>query len=240
MAKIDKKSKNNPKLNNLKELENSLIKLLSPELNKKSKQKPIRKEILDRLKEKSLESEKAQEQKIPASDENEQEPSSIPDFSDRFSDSIINSPSRINVSPVLQASNQETQTTNLEQDLSNIPNTNQPSIGTNADKTPVYVMNAPDYASSVESFNRGVYEKMEEAGRTMNNDNQLDITSGMLLHRTPQATLQDTRAMNLGVWQRDNVFSEWADDSQLGAEPERRYQVGRAKQKKDDSKLPFQ
>lgn len=118
---------------------------------------------------------------------------------------------------------------------------NLPSSKNDETEQPVsYVKNAPDYEGS--DYVRGVYEAMQQGGRELKTDREIDITRGFMLHR--QSVLEPHEDINIRAWRRETQEvpelvargSRQEDFEQA----ERSYQVLGKKEKKERSKLPFQ
>jgi len=93
-----------------------------------------------------------------------------------------------------------------------------------------YVKNAPEYEGS--DYSRAVYEVMEQQGRNVRTDNQMDITAMRFMHRSP--SIKQQQDINLGVWQRENIGGDRLSNR------ERDYQIAGRQERKSKDKLPFQ
>jgi hypothetical protein len=180
------------------------------------------------------------------SEEDFSEPMTMQRFSNGFS--FSGSGSRAPVLEQINISGNE----NLETEISQTPISTAPQASTTSStingevKEITYVQNAPKYtaadyaARSYDNFDEDDFET-----RAPMRDIQTDISQGRIIHRAISPVLEQNNEVNLGLWQRENVFRQDAmgmggGGSSSQGRPERDYQITRAKKKKDEDRLPFQ
>jgi hypothetical protein len=139
--------------------------------------------------------------------------------------SRLNSPVLPFRAPILEKTNVPE---NLESEISNIQITAPQVTGTHKELT--YVQNIPKYSGA--DYSTRTTSEMAES-RDTRQDREVNISRAREF--TATAASPQNRAINMGLWQRDNVFNR----PDMSQEDDRDY-VLQAREKKDRDKLPFQ
>jgi hypothetical protein len=147
-------------------------------------------------------------------------------FQQRFSN--FNSPILPFKAPILEKTNT---LENLEEGIANAPSTSTAEQATTTAKEITYVQNLPKY-SSADYASRRSYETNDS--RDTRADREVNIARAREF--TATAANPQTRSINMGLWQRENVFNR----PDMSREEEDRDYVLQAKEKKEKGKLPFQ
>ena len=193
-------------------------------MKKKTK---INKKDLERLKPITLESNKKQKKDEKLEEKNQvEEDESFEDEEQQFQQRPQNFNSSVIPfrAPVLEKSQIQE---NLESEISNTPIT-QATPTTHKELT--YVQNLPKYSGA--DYTAARYEMDESVDTRRDKEVNISRTREFV----PTAMHQENRAINVGAWQRENVFNR---PDMTSREDDRDY-VLRAKEKKDADKLPFQ
>jgi len=199
--------------------------------------KEIKPDIKEIKSEKEIEEqrkEEVEEEKDEKAEEEEEEFNEISWQQSRVADFPTNFPAEFSKAPVLEASEKET-AESLEQELVNVPS----RTSKEETKNITYVKNLPEYAASSYTT-RAVYTTMEESGREIRPDIEMDITRTTFGRRTP--TTDEIREINLRVWQREQLARSMIGEEgkEFREKSEREYQILQKKEKREKERLPFQ